>query len=47
MKSFDYFQPTAIRFGPGRISEVADIVGQYGTRCLVVTTPPEGARMSV
>jgi len=43
MKSFDYFQPTAIRFGPGRISEAADIVGRYGTRCLVVTTPPEGA----
>ena len=43
MKTFDYFQPTAIKYGAGRIKEVADIVREYGTRCLVVTTPPEGS----
>ena len=43
MKPFDYSQPTEIRFGKGRVSEIADAVGCYGTRCLMVTTPSEGA----
>ena len=42
MKAFDYYQPTVIRYGAGRINEAADIVRQYGIRCLVVTTPAEG-----
>jgi len=42
MKAFNYFQPTEIRFGSGRIAEIAEVVGQFGKRCLVVTTPPEG-----
>jgi len=42
MKSFNYFQPTEIRFGSGRTAEVAEVVGRYGKHCLVVTTPPEG-----
>jgi len=42
MKTFDYFQPTIIKYGAGRINEVAVIVREYGTRSLVVTTPPEG-----
>jgi alcohol dehydrogenase class IV len=37
MKPFDYFQPTEIRFGRGRVAEVGEVVSQYGTRCLVVT----------
>lgn len=37
MKTFDYFQPTDIRFGCGRVSEVGEVVGQYGKRCLIVT----------
>lgn len=36
---FNYFQPTDIRFGCGRISEVGEIVAQYGKRCLLVTVP--------
>lgn len=43
MRSFDYFQPTEIRFGSGRVSEVASAVARYGKRCLLVTTPSEGA----
>ncbi len=42
MKSFNYFQPTEIQFGSGRIAEIAEVVGRFGKRCLVVTTPPEG-----
>jgi alcohol dehydrogenase class IV len=37
VKPFDYFQPTEIRFGRGRVAEVGEVVSQYGKRCLVVT----------
>jgi alcohol dehydrogenase class IV len=37
VKPFDYFQPTEIRFGRGRVAEVGEAVSQYGKRCLVVT----------
>ena len=40
--SFNYFQPTEIRFGAGRLSEVADAVARYGKRCLLVTVPATG-----
>ena len=39
MKPFNYFQPTEIRYGAGRLSEVGDVVAQYGKRCLLVTVP--------
>jgi alcohol dehydrogenase class IV len=39
MKSFTYFQPTEVRFGWGRIDEIGDVVGKFGQRCLIVTTP--------
>ncbi len=38
MKSFVYFQPTEIRFGAGCVHEVAQVVGRFGKRCLLVTT---------
>jgi alcohol dehydrogenase class IV len=40
MESFNYFQPTSIYFGTGRIQEIAEIVLKHGKRCLLVTTPP-------
>jgi alcohol dehydrogenase class IV len=39
MESFNYYQPTDIRFGWGRIKEVGDIVVQFGEKCLLVTVP--------
>ena len=39
MKQFNYFQPTEIIFGEGRISELGEITKKYGNRCLLVTTP--------
>jgi alcohol dehydrogenase class IV len=39
MKHFNYHQPTRIVFGKGRVSETGSIVKQFGTRCLLVTTP--------
>jgi alcohol dehydrogenase class IV len=41
MKSFNYFQPTEIRFGPGRLAEVGDVVTRYGKRCLLVSVPAD------
>ena len=41
MKTFQYYQPTDIRFGRGMISEVGKIVSNYGKRCLLVTVPAE------
>ena len=32
MKSFDYSQPTDIRFGWGRVKEVGDIIVQFGEK---------------
>jgi alcohol dehydrogenase YqhD (iron-dependent ADH family) len=37
MKSFDYFQPTEIKFGFDRLKEVGEIVAKYGKSCLLVT----------
>jgi alcohol dehydrogenase class IV len=39
MDNFNYFQPTEIRFGRGRLSEVGEVVAGYGKRCLLVTVP--------
>ncbi len=41
MKNFDYFQPTRIVFGTGRVKEVGEIVAEYGKRCLLVTVDEE------
>jgi len=39
MDNFNYFQPTEIRFGRGRLSEVGEVIARYGKRCLLVTVP--------
>jgi alcohol dehydrogenase class IV len=41
MKAFNYYQSTEIRFGCGRLSEVGEAVARHGSRCLMVTVPPE------
>lgn len=42
MKPFNYYQPTEIVYGNGKVEQTAEIVGRFGKRCIVVTTPPEG-----
>lgn len=37
MKSFDYYSPTDIRFGCGRVEETGEILSQFGKKCLMVT----------
>ena len=39
MKNFNYHQSTKIRFGKGRINELAEVVSEYGKKVLLVTTP--------
>jgi alcohol dehydrogenase class IV len=39
MQGFNYFQPTEIRFGKGRLSEVGAAVSLWGKRCLLVSVP--------
>lgn len=38
---FDYYQPTKIHFGKGRLNEIGEVVKRYGNRCILVTTPNE------
>jgi len=37
MKAFDFFMPTKIEFGTGRVTEVGEAIKQFGTRCILVT----------
>ena len=39
MKALDYYQPTEIKFGWGRVEEIGEIVSRFGKRCLMVTVP--------
>ena len=41
MRSFDFYQPTRIHFGSGRLNDVGRIVGKYGKKCMLVTTTNE------
>ncbi len=40
MRNFNYYHPTRIQFGRGRINEIGKIVKRNGTRCLLVTVKP-------
>jgi len=42
LKPFVNYQPTEIRFGCGRISEIGQAVSPYGKRCLIVSEAPTG-----
>jgi len=39
MKSFNYYQPTEIVFGRGRVAEIGNYAAKYGKKCLLVTGP--------
>lgn len=43
MKHFNYFQPTEIVFGSGRLAELGGIVKKYGAVCLIVSSYERGA----
>ena len=39
MRDFNYYQPTEIRFGRGRVREIGEVVARFGRRCLIVSVP--------
>ncbi len=39
MNSFNYYQPTEILFGKGRLKEAGKVASKFGCRCLLVTVP--------
>ena len=39
MKAFNYFQPTEIIFGAGRVKEIGEQAARFGKSCLLVTVP--------
>lgn len=41
MKNFNYYQPTEIVFGAGRLNELGEIAKRFGQKCLLVSTPDE------
>jgi alcohol dehydrogenase class IV len=41
MNSFNFYQPTRIHFGAGKLDDLGSIAHKYGTRCLLVTTTKE------
>jgi len=41
MKSFQYFQPTEIRFGRGRFAELGSVTARFGRRALLVSVREE------
>ncbi len=38
MENYNFYNPTRIHFGTGKLDEVGDVVKKYGTKCLLVTT---------
>lgn len=44
MKSFNFFMPSQIRFGAGRINEIKDLSSGLGSKCLMVSRPVNGSQ---
>ncbi|NEZ46759.1 iron-containing alcohol dehydrogenase [Clostridium niameyense] len=38
---FNYYQPSRIHFGIGKLKELGEVAAKYGKKCLLVTTPNE------
>lgn len=43
MKAFNFFIPTQIRFGVGRLKELKEFAPTYGQKCLLVSRPLNGS----
>ncbi len=41
--SFNFFTPTQLIFGSGRLEELKEVVPKYGSKCLLVCRPLEGS----
>ncbi|MFX1489297.1 MAG: iron-containing alcohol dehydrogenase, partial [Promethearchaeota archaeon] len=47
MKNFNFYEPTRVRFGWGRIAEIGKTVSRLGNNCLLVTVKPFPAMVSL
>lgn len=47
MRNFNYYEPTRIRFGGGRINEIGKTIARIGKTCLLVTVEPFPAMQPV
>jgi alcohol dehydrogenase class IV len=45
-KQFNFFVPTQIRFGAGKLEELKDITPSMGSSCLIVSRPRQGSLQS-
>ena len=41
--SFNFFTPTQLIFGSGRLEELKEVAPKYGSKCLLVCRPLEGS----
>jgi len=41
--SFNFFTPTKLIFGPGKLNDLKEIAPNYGQRCLIVSRPKKGS----
>ena len=41
--SFNFFTPTQLIFGPGKLENIKEIAKLYGEKCLLVSRPKEGS----
>ena len=39
MKEFEYYQPTRIIFGAGKVNKIGEITAKYGKKVMLVTEP--------
>ena len=41
--SFNFFTPTKLIFGPGKLNDLKEIAPNYGQKCLIVSRPKKGS----
>ena len=41
--SFNFFTPTKLIFGPGKLNDLKEIAPNYGQKCLLVSRPKKGS----
>ena len=41
--SFNFFTPTKLIFGPGKLNDLKEIASNYGQKCLLVSRPKKGS----
>jgi alcohol dehydrogenase class IV len=47
VNTFNWFQPTEIRFGAGRVTEAGEVTARFGRRCVLVTSSSASRRAAL